>query len=167
MDTVTGSRRIEVERRVIISSRPFDHVLARLEAAIGRPDLRAFARAVGAAASPAELQRVVHEAVGASGLMEMARFDLGQILRKETDTDSKILRLVVGNPLVIKALVEHVRDAASYVPMSILVDRRPDGVYLSYDTMASVVSPYGDAEATAVAEALDAKVAALLAAAAL
>jgi hypothetical protein len=47
-----------------------------------------------------------------------------------------------------------------------LVDQRPDGVYLSYDTMASVVSPGGDREAMTAAEALDAKVAALLAAAA-
>jgi hypothetical protein len=50
--------------------------------------------------------------------------------------------------------------------VTILVDERADGVYLSYDTMSSVIAPYGNAEARRVAQELDAKVAALLMAAA-
>jgi len=167
VDTITVSTRIDVERQVVISSHPFEHVVARLDATIGRPDMRAFARHLAAAKTAADLARLVHDATGASGLMEMARFDSGQVLRKSTGTGSpKILRLVVGNPLIMKALVELVRDAASYAPVTILVDQRPDGVYLSYDTMASFLAPYGNPDAMKVAEALDAKVAALLAAAA-
>jgi hypothetical protein len=40
--------------------------------------------------------------------------------------------------------------------------KRPDGVHLSYDRMASFLSPYGNAEALKVAGDLDAKVEALL-----
>jgi uncharacterized protein (DUF302 family) len=167
VDTINVSRRIEVERQVVISARPFDHVVARLEAAIGRPDMRAFARGVATAKTVADVARVVHDSIGASGLMEMARFDLAQMLRKETGTDSpKILRLVVGNPLMMKEMVEQVRDAASYAAVTILVDERADGVYLSYDTMSSIIAPYGNADAMRVAQELDAKVAALLTAAA-
>jgi hypothetical protein len=38
----------------------------------------------------------------------------------------------------------------------------PDGVYLSYDRMASFLGPYGNAEALKVAQDLDSKVEALL-----
>jgi hypothetical protein len=66
----------------------------------------------------------------------------------------------------MKQLVEHVPDAGSYAPVTILVDERPDGVHLSYDTMASFLAPYGNAGAMKVAQDLDAKVEALLTAAA-
>ena len=66
------------------------------------------------------------------------------------------------------AFTDHERDlfAGSYAPVTILVDERPDGVHLSYDRMASFLSPYGNAEALKVARDLDAKVEALLASAA-
>ncbi len=99
--------------------------------------------------------------------MEFARYDLGEILRKETGAASpQIVRLVVGNPLVMKRMVEHVPDAGSYAPITILIDERADGTHLSYDRMASFLAPYGNAQALEVAKALDAKVEALLTAAA-
>jgi hypothetical protein len=70
---------------------------------------------------------------------------------------------LIGNPLIMKEMAKHVPDAASYAPVTILVDERPDGVHLSYDIMASFLSPYGNAEALKVAQALDTKVEALLA----
>jgi uncharacterized protein (DUF302 family) len=75
------------------------------------------------------------------------------------------VRLVIGNPLIMKQMVEHVPDAGSYAPVTILVDERPDGVHLSYDTMVGYLAPYGNAAAKKVAQELDAKVEALLAAA--
>jgi hypothetical protein len=60
-------------------------------------------------------------------------------------------------------MVQQVSDAGSYAPVTILVDERPDGVHLSYDRVASFLTPYGNAEALKVAQALDAKVEALLA----
>jgi hypothetical protein len=75
----------------------------------------------------------------------------------------KIIRFLIGNPLIMKEMAKHVPDAASYAPVTILVDERPDGVHLSYDRMASFLAPYGNAEALKVAKELDAKVEALLA----
>jgi hypothetical protein len=66
----------------------------------------------------------------------------------------------------MKKMVEHVPDAGSYAPVTILVDERADGVHLSYDTMASFLETYGNAEALKVARELDAKVEELLTAAA-
>jgi hypothetical protein len=62
-------------------------------------------------------------------------------------------------------MVEHVPDAGSYAPVTILIDERPNGVHLSYDTMASFLSSYGSPEAMRVAQDLDARVEALLTAA--
>ena len=59
-------------------------------------------------------------------------------------------------------MVKHVPDAGSYVPVTILIDERPDGVHVSYDRMESYLRPYGNAAALAVASSLDAKITTLL-----
>src|SRR5215470_9353779 len=125
-------RRVVVERMGVVSSFPFEVVVARLEAAVGHPDMNGFVRAVAASKTYAELEGIVNEAAGSSGLMEMARFDLGEVLRKGSGADApKVLRLVIGNPLVMKQMVERVPDAGSYAPVTVLVDQRSDGVHLS------------------------------------
>ena len=101
--------------------------------------------------------------LGRTGLMLFAEFDLGAILRRETGSETpKIMRFVVGNPLIMKEMVKHVPDAGSYAPVTILVDERPDGVHVSYDKMESYLLPYGNPDALAVARNLDAKITTLL-----
>ena len=46
--------------------------------------------------------------------------------------------------------------------MTILVDERPDGVHLSYDSMASLLAPYRHSHALAVARDVDSKIEDLL-----
>jgi hypothetical protein len=72
------------------------------------------------------------------------------------------VRLVIGNPLIMKEMAKHVPDAGSYAPVTILVDERPDGVHLAYDKMASLLAPYGNPNALAVARDLDSKIENLL-----
>jgi hypothetical protein len=62
----------------------------------------------------------------------------------------------------MKEMAKHVPDAGSYAPVTILVDERPDGVHLTYDKMASLLAPYQNAEALAVARNLDLKIETLL-----
>jgi hypothetical protein len=154
---------VRIQRFSVVSARPFDEVVSRVTASIGRPDMKAFHEAVGAATTVSDLEGVVRRAIGTSELMEFARFDAGEVLQKgRGDHGPRILRLVVGNPLIMKKMAERVPDAASYAPVTILVDRRADGVHLSYDTMASLLAPYGSEPALAVARDLDAKVESLL-----
>jgi uncharacterized protein (DUF302 family) len=68
----------------------------------------------------------------------------------------------VGNPLIMKQMLEHVPDTGSYAPVTILIDERPDGVHLSYDRVASFLSTYQNEQALKVAKDLDSKVEALL-----
>jgi uncharacterized protein (DUF302 family) len=159
---------VPVRRVSFVSSRPFEETVRRLTATIGRPDVQAFHGALAAATTPAELEEAVRGAVGASDLMEFVRFDAGEVLRKERGgLGPKMLRLVVGNPLIMKEMARDVPDAASYAPVTILVDERADGVHLSYDSMASLLAPYGSPAALAVARELDAKIEGLLEEAAL
>ena len=59
-------------------------------------------------------------------------------------------------------MARRVPDAGSYAPVTILVDERPDGVHVSYDRMVSLLAPYRNSEALAVARDLDERVEALL-----
>jgi uncharacterized protein (DUF302 family) len=162
-----GIRQVAVERTAVISRQPFDVVIAKLAAALGHPDTPMFARDVAAARTSADLERIVDAATGPAGLMQMAHFDIGEVLRKDLgDRAPKSVRLVIGNPLIMKEMVKHVPDAASYAPVTVLIDERADGVCLSYDLMASVLAPYGNAQASTVAKQLDEKVLALLTSAA-
>jgi uncharacterized protein (DUF302 family) len=159
---------IKVRRFSVVSSRPFEEIVSKVTATIGHPDMNAFHSAVSAARTVADLEKVVQGAIGPSDLMEFVRFDAGEVLRKERGgQEPKILRLVVGNPLIMKEMARTVPDAASYAPVTILVDERADGVHLSYDSMASLIAPYGSQAALLVAEDLDAKIGNLLKTAAL
>ncbi len=95
--------------------------------------------------------------------MMFMELDHGTILRKETELDTpKIVRFLIGNPLIMKEMAKHVPDAGSYAPVTILIDERPDGVHLTYDKMASLLAPYGNPNALAVARDLDSKIENLL-----
>jgi hypothetical protein len=158
---------VRVRRVSVISSRSFEEVVRRLTENIGRPDMHAFQQALGAAKTAAELEAVVQGAIGASELMEFARLDAGEVLRKERGGQGPhLLRLLVGNPIIMKSMARTVLDAASYAPVTILVAERADGVHLSYDLMASLLAPYESEPALAVASDLDAKIESLLATAA-
>jgi uncharacterized protein (DUF302 family) len=163
-----ATRQIAVQRFSVTSSKSFGDVVKALEGAIGHPDMSALRKNIASAKTFADVETVVHKAVGPSGFMEFTRFDLGEILQKERGGQApQSLRLVIGNPLIMKQMVEHVPDAGSYAPVTILADERSDGVPLSYDRMASFLTSYGSPEALRVARELDAKVEALLTAAAI
>jgi hypothetical protein len=122
-----------------------------------------FRKNIAAAQIESELEKVVHDAVGPSDLMEFARYDLGAVVRRETGgATPRILRIVAGNPLTMSQMVRHVPDAGSYAPVTILINERPDGVHLSYDRMAAFLAPYNSPEAMQVARDLDHKVEAQL-----
>lgn len=159
-------RHIAVERFSVTSAAPFETVVARIDEAIGHPDMSAFRAAVAAAPSFAVLEGIAAKAIGSSGMMEFARFDIGEVLRKDRRASARILRLLIGNPVIMKQIAQHVPDAGSYAPVTLLIDERQDGVHLSYDRMASLLATYESADALKVARALDEKVERLLTAAA-
>ncbi|HEV3113345.1 MAG TPA: DUF302 domain-containing protein [Candidatus Binataceae bacterium] len=156
-------RKVEIERISVTSSKPFEAVVKALKAAVAQPDMVEFMKATKGARTFAELERAVHGGLGRTGLMMFMELDHGATVRSESGLDTpKIVRFVIGNPLIMKEMAKHVPDAGSYAPVTILVDQRPDGVHLSYDRMASLLAPYGNPDALAVARDLDLKIENLL-----
>jgi len=159
--------KVEVERFTLSSSKSFDQVVAALNSAVGHPDMAEFWKSTHRAQSDAELQKTIEKGLGPTGLMLFVEFDHGAIVRSGTGRDKpRMIRFVVGNPLIMREMAKHVPDAGSYAPVTILIDERSDGVYLSYDRMASFLAPHNNPEALKVARDLDEKVEALLSAAA-
>ena len=156
-------RKIEMERLTLISGKPFDDVVAAIKSAVGNPNMAAFGKAVRDADSSAGLDAAVRPGLGPTGLMLFVEFDHGMIVRKGTEHHSaKIIRLVIGNPLIMKEMAKHVPDAGAYAPVTVLVDERSDGVHISYDRMATLLASYGNNAVLTVARDLDARVEDLL-----
>jgi hypothetical protein len=79
--------RVEVERFSLISSRPFDKILAAIKAAIGHPDMVAFAKRTAAAPTFPEFESVVREGLGKTDLMLFMELDHGAVIRKATHSE--------------------------------------------------------------------------------
>ena len=157
------TRRVEIERFTVTTPKPFEVVLAALKTAVGNPDMAEFVGAIKRAPTFAEFEDVVRKSVGKTGMMTFMELDHGAILRRESGLDTpRMVRLVIGNALIMKEMAKRVPDAGSYAPVTVLVDKRPDGVHLTYDKTASLLVPYRNADALAVARDLDSKVERLL-----
>ena len=154
-EALISTRRIKVERVSVTSRKSLQEVLSKFDAAVGHPNIEKFWTGMTTAKTTSEMERVIQSALGPSGFMEFARFDHGGVVHKEKPSKSPgVLRLVIGNPLIMREMVKHVPDAGSYAPVTILIDERPDGVHLSYDRMASLLAPYENTEALKVAKDL-------------
>lgn len=133
-------RKIEIERFSLTTSRPFDEVVAGLNTGIGHPDMVEFGRSTHDARSFAELKSAVEKGLSKVGLMLFMQLDQGAVMRKELGRDvPKIVRLIIGSPLIMRDMAKHVPDAGSYAPVTVLVDERADGVHLSYDRMTGLL----------------------------
>ena len=77
-----------MERFSVISSKPFEAVLAALKAAVGHPDMAEFAKAVKGEQTFAELEDSVRRGLGKTGLMMFMELDHGAILHKKTGLDT-------------------------------------------------------------------------------
>jgi hypothetical protein len=72
--------------------------------------------------------------------MKFLRLDLGGVMRRDPEAKAfKIVGIIAGNPLIMKRMVEHVPDAGSYAPVTILVYESQGKVHLCYDSMASLL----------------------------
>ena len=159
----TATARIEIERFTVISSKPFKSVVQSVKSGVGHPDMAGFTKATKSTQTFLELESSIQRGLSKNGLMLFMELDHGAILRKESGKDTpKIVRLIIGNPLIMKEMAKLVPDAGSYAPVTVLVDERADGVHLSYDRMASFLAPYGNAKALTIVRALDSKIETLL-----
>src|SRR5271169_2150596 len=162
-----ATKNLNVERVSYVSNKPFREVLEALSAGVGHPNMEELWKRISKASTVSEGEETMRSVVGQSGLIEFLRFDHGAVIFKgKPGRAPGIVRLVIGNPAIMRRMAEHVPDAGSYAPVTILVDERPDGTQVSYDRMASLLESYGNEDALKVARDLDAKIEILLASAA-
>src|SRR5580704_16869766 len=113
------TRQVDMRRWSIISHKPFDAVVAAVEAAIGRPNMGEFAAKMAAALTYEEMQTVVRGSISEIGLMEFMRLDHGAVLAKAgVDGDPKSVRLIMGIPLIMQSM-------ARLVPAKPFLNPRP------------------------------------------
>jgi hypothetical protein len=83
-------RKVEIERLSVTSSKPFDVVVASLEAVIGHPDMVEFFKASTGARTFADLESVVDRVLGRTGLMIYMKLDHGSFcVRRRGSTRQK------------------------------------------------------------------------------
>ena len=117
------TRKVHMERFSVTSSKPFDGVVAAIKASIGHPNMAELWQATQRATTAAELEAAIQPVLGESGLMQFVEFDHGMVIRQGTKNHtSKMIRLVIGNPLIMKEMAKHVPDAGAYAPVTVLVD---------------------------------------------
>jgi hypothetical protein len=157
-------RVVPVERVTLVSTRPFEGVVAAIYSGLGRPDDFPALLARWATADSAEsFDALVAEAAGAAGLIEFLSLDLGNALAKHPGWHHhRLVRIIAGNPVTMASMTSTLPDAGSYAPVTVLVAERPDGVQIAYDRVASAIGPYRDSAASAVAADLDGEVLQLL-----
>jgi uncharacterized protein (DUF302 family) len=160
----TTETTVAISRVTVTSDHPFDDVVAAVYAGLGR--IRNLSAALADwrnAADRESFDAAVHPLTGPSGLIEFLSLDHGAVVTvRYPDRGYRLLRIIAGNPVTMSNMTVTTPDAGSYAPITILVAERRHGVTLSYDRVASAIAPYGNAEASAVAQALDDSVLRLL-----
>src|SRR5882672_11503895 len=130
---------ITVERVSLISDKPFESALAAIRGGIGHPDMNTLREGIWSAGSFERVESIVTAVLGPTGLMQFGEFDDGAFIRKDRGAGTaQSMRLLIGNPLIMKQMTELVPDAAAYAPVTVLIDERAGKVRISYDRMASL-----------------------------
>lgn len=156
-------RQLTVERLSLISDKPFESVLDAVRGGIGHPDMNKLWEDIWSADSFQRVESIVKPVLGPTGLMQFGEFDDGRFIRKDRGEGTpQSMRLLIGNPLIMKQMTELVPDAAAYAPVTILIDEREGKVHVSYDRMASLLSVYTNPGVKKIAQALDAKIETLM-----
>jgi uncharacterized protein (DUF302 family) len=166
MSAFTETKTFSGMRLTLRTKLPFDEVLARFRAQVGNAAVPEIVRL--AAESPDEhafAREIEARYVGKSGFMLFAQIDHGGWIAR-FGIQRRALRLIFGNPLIAITMIREDISAGLFVPVELLLVDAPDGgTALTYVQPSSLIAIDHDSAALrTAAEALDAKVSALMAA---
>lgn len=106
-------------------------------------------------------ERAVGSHVGPSGFMLFAQFDHGGWINK-AGIETKVLRVVLGNPLIAITMLRHDVTAGLFAPVELLITEEDDGgSAITYVVPSSLMVVEPNEPLRAAAQALDEKLAAL------
>ena len=165
MDTSVQTKRFSGEQIVARTHRSFDDVLVSLRQLMGKAtvaDINALAREP---ISESEFSRRIEERyVGKSGFMLFAEIDHGGWLPK-FGIGQRVVRWILGNPLYAITMIRHDITAGLFAPVELLITEDVDrsGTRVTYVRPSSLMVIEENAPLLKAAQALDAKLTALVA----
>ena len=143
------------------SAKSYDELVAALLADIGEKPvpIDEFPKAFDSWES---YRQEVQTYVGPSGFMLFGLFNHGGWINK-AGIDRKVLRVILGNPLIAITMLRHDVTAGLFAPVELLIADEDSGSSLTYVKPSSLMVVEENPELLSAAEELDAKLAALAA----
>lgn len=143
------------------ASRTFEAVIADFEAVTGDISGDRFERELASSEDVQDFERRIRAYEGDSGFMRFQMLDHGAWSDLYGEA-FKARLYTIGNPLIARTMMQHDLRVGLNVPVRLLIYETASGeVRLGYDLPSSLMSRLGNAEVTAAARKLDAKLAAL------
>ncbi|KAA0111976.1 DUF302 domain-containing protein [Mycolicibacterium sp. P1-5] len=143
------------------STKSYDELVAALLADIGEQPVPI--NDIGAAGGDWQAyQERVEKYVGPSGFMLFALLDHGAWITK-AGIERKVLRVILGNPLIAITMIRHDVTAGLFAPVELLILDEVGGSSLTYVQPSSLMVVEPNPALLEAAEGLDAKLAALAA----
>jgi uncharacterized protein (DUF302 family) len=153
-------RSITVQHYEHVTDNSFESVVAAFKAATGSVE-EGFTQVTDQATNSQEFEAVFRAREGNSGFMRFDTFDHGKWLRLIGQTAKAVL-VILGNPLIARTMLQHDIRAGLNVPVRLLIYEHADGsTRVTYDLPSSLMSGLENADVSAAAAKLDAKLIAL------
>ena len=164
-------RRASIENREFTGIRvqvdtavPLDDVIRRLRGLMGQtsiPDVVGLAQKVRSGEE--YVREVSKRFVGESGFMLFSEIDHGGWIGR-FGIKRKVLRWILGNPLIAITMIRQDITAALFVPVEVLLAEQPggQGATVTYVRPSSLIAIGDNPELLAAAQALDAKLDSLI-----
>lgn len=142
----------------------FDEVLNRLRTQCGRATAGALGEITAQTSSVAEFEREVNQRlVGPSGFMIFAEFDHTPWITNY-GLNHRILRIILGNPLIAITLLREDISAGLFAPVELLLTDNSTGATIQYVQPSSLIVINNNPPLLKAAQALDEKLSALISA---
>jgi uncharacterized protein (DUF302 family) len=164
---MTQTTQINIEHVVMTSDRPYEQVIASLEAQMstfGKID-EPVAQLATAKASWEDIRQTLEKRMGSSGFTIFGKVEQGQLLSL-AGRPMRASQYAIGNPLLAIQMIEYAPEVALYAPLRLAVHEDDHGATcISYDKFTSVVARYLHPAIAPVANTVQQKLEALVASA--
>jgi len=164
-----STRQITIEHTVIASNQPYEKVLEGLESRLGSEEgwrkTEQRIQALAAAQAPWEqAAETIKRQLGTSDLTIFKTVEHTS-LHSIAGKTSRAIQYVAGNPLLANQMSRLMPEVALYAPLHFVVYEDEAGkTFVAYDNFVSLLAQYQREEITQVAQVVEQKLEALLAA---
>ena len=148
----------EAKRVRFNSTRSFDEVLLNLRKLVGTATPQKVNKQESGGGTREQFEKAIQSQVGESGFMLFFEIDHGDWL-PVFGIQRKVVRLILGNPLIAITMMRHDLTAGLFAPVEMLVveNESGDGSIVIYDVPSSLMRIENNPAMLEAAHALDSK----------